>query len=210
MSDELALRDLIAQLREGDPTAAGELCCRYGPFLRAAIRRSLDSQLRNWFDSLDFVQDVWVSLLSRSPGRFTFDSPQTLLALLTRIAERKVADAYRKYRVGLPADPGREAPVGESEGGGEIEPRARSASPVEWAIAAEEWARLVSRVPPNQRTILERLREGYTYEEIGRLCGVSAVTVKRIVRRLREAYGSSPPPPVADPTPTGAANDLAA
>jgi len=207
MSDELALRDLIARLREGDPTATEELCRWYGPVLRAAVRRSLDPRLRNWFDSIDFVQDVWVALLSRPPGQFIFDSHQALLALLTRIAHRKVADAYRRYRGNLTGGTDREVPIGDPTGGNEVEPRSRSDSPDEWAIAAERWEQFLSRVPAGHRVILERLREGYTYEEIARACGVSASTVKRIVRRLREAYG---PPPVADRKPAGEANDLAA
>ncbi len=198
MSDELALRDLITWLRAGDRTAAEELCRRYGPFLRAAVRRALDPRLRNWFDSTDFVQDVWAAILSRPTDRFRFDSPETLLALLTRIAERKVADAYRRHLGNRTADTGREVPIGDQDGGGEIEPRSRSDSPVEWAIAAEEWERLQSHVPAGHRAILERLREGCTYEEIARTCEVSTSTIKRIVRRLREVHGSAPPP---SPTP---------
>src|SRR5438445_4058176 len=95
MDDAAEFGRLLGGLRSGDPGAADELYRRYGGFIRAAVRRQLHDRLRTRFDSLDFVQDVWVSLLAVPADRYTFDSPQALLVFLNRVAYRKVVDVFR-------------------------------------------------------------------------------------------------------------------
>jgi RNA polymerase sigma factor (sigma-70 family) len=182
-------RDLLARLRVGDPAAAVELQREYGPALRVIVRRHLDTRLRDWFDSIDFVQEVWAAVLTRSPDRLAVASPQELLALLTRVARDKVTDALRKHA--RQADGGgRGVRIGElEESEGEAGLVSRLPAPDEWAIAEEEWERLVDRLPPGYRVILERLREGCTHEDIARMANVSLSTVNRIVRRLKDLTG---------------------
>jgi RNA polymerase sigma factor (sigma-70 family) len=177
-------RGLLAQWQAGDLDAAGELCRRYGPYLHKVVRRRLDTRLRQLFDSLDFAQDVWVSFLELEPTQYTFDSPQALLGFLTQVAHNKLAEAYR-HQVGTrKRDLGRAVPIAGQ--GGADEAAARNHEPGDLAIAAEQWERLLRSTPAAYRPVVERLREGYTYDEIARLHCLSSRTVKRIVRRLRE------------------------
>lgn len=189
MDENHALCELLVRLRDGERSAAEELCRRYQPVVRAAVRRRLDSRLRPQFDSLDFTQDVWASFLSLPPERLTFDSPQALVGFLGQMAHHKLATAFQRHVESRKAGNARQVPLEASEGGDDAGWPSRSASPSECAIAAERWERLLSRVSAGHRAILERLREGYTHDEIAQKVGVSPSTIKRIVKRLKEVAG---------------------
>lgn len=180
-------RALVAGLRAGDQGAAAEVYRRYGPFIRAAVRRKLHHDLRQRYDSLDFVQDVWASFLAVPADRYTFDSPAALLGFLTRVAETKVALVFRKRFTTQKDDISRERWTTGTKV--ESEPPSPAATPSQWLIADERWERLLARFPDGHRVILERLREGYSIEDIARMAGVSPRTVDRIVRRLKDLTG---------------------
>jgi RNA polymerase sigma-70 factor (ECF subfamily) len=177
---------LLAALRAGDPLASGEFYRRFGPFVRAAVRRQLNEGLRSRFDSLDFVQDVWASFLAIPPEKYTFASAQGLLGFLTKVAHNKVIEVFRQRYGTQKYDIGREQPLGVQA---EDEPRSSNATPSQWAIAGEQWEQLLSRVPPGYRAIVERLREGHNNEDIARMTNVSLSTVNRVIRRLKELTG---------------------
>jgi RNA polymerase sigma-70 factor (ECF subfamily) len=160
----------------------------YGPFIRAAVRRQLHPRLRTRFDSIDFVQDVWVSFLAVPADRYTFETPQALLGFLSQVAYNKVVEVFRRRFRTEKDDIAREEAADESSG---VQERllCPTGSPSQWAIAGEEWERLLSRFPAGHRTIVERLREGHTNEEVARIANVSLSTVNRIVRRLKDLTG---------------------
>jgi DNA-directed RNA polymerase specialized sigma24 family protein len=183
--DELQeFRELLAGLRKGDPTAATELCRRYEPFIRAAVRRQLHYRLRALFDSLDFVQDVWASFLATPPDRYAFDSPQALLGFLKRVAHNKVVEVFRHRFETQKDDVTREVAAGDLPGGKEFP--SPSPTPSQWVIAEERWEQLLGHFAVGHRVILERLREGHNNEDIARMANVSLSTVNRVVRRLRD------------------------
>ena len=187
MDEREEMQRLLAALRTGDPAAAAEFYRRYGPVVRAAVRRELHHRLRTRFDSLDFVQDVWASFLALPADRYTFASPQALLGFLARVAQNKVIEAFRRRFRTQKNDIARER--AEPRDGGTDEPPAPTPSPSQWAVAGEAWERLLKNVPPGHRVIVERLREGHTYEDIARMTNVSVSTVNRIVRRLKDLTG---------------------
>lgn len=186
MGEGAEFQTLLTGFRAGDQLAAEELCRRYGPVIRAAVRRHLHERLRTQFDSLDFVQDVWVSLLTTPPGRYTFETPRVLLAFLTRVARDKVIDAARRHAEARIGDGLREPATPDRDGAAVDELPSPAPTPDHWAIAGERWEQILGRVPPHFRPIVERLREGYTYDQIARMVGVSTRTIKRIVRTLKE------------------------
>jgi RNA polymerase sigma-70 factor (ECF subfamily) len=172
--------ELLDGLRRGDASSAEELYHRFGPAIRAAVRRRLHHRLRDKFDSLDFVQDVWASYLALPPERAAFDSPEEAVRFLTRIAENKVIEVFRQRFQSQKYDIARERP-----GATGPEPPGADPTPSQTAIAREEWERLLDRVPPGHRPVVERLRNGDTYEDIARITNLSVSTVNRIVRRLK-------------------------
>lgn len=185
MEEGPAFTELVGGLRAGDPAAVEALCREYAPFVRAAVRRQLHPDLRTRFDSLDFVQDVWASFLAIPGERYTFDTPQALVAFLMRMASNRVVDVFRQ-RFQTQKDN-----IARERGADDAQDRLPSDAPSasQFAIASEEWERLTKRFPAGHRVILERLREGYTYEDIARIAKVSLSTVNRIVSRLKELSG---------------------
>lgn len=175
---------LITRVRAGDPSALGELLDRFGAVVRAAVRRKLPDRLRQEFDSLDFVQDVWASFLALPTERMTFPQPEELAAFLARVARNKVVGVVRQ-RFGTKAyDITRKQPLPED--GGSETPKASDPSPSQWAIAGEKWLALTRKLTPGELKLLERLRDGYTLPEIASLLGTSLSTVNRMVRRLKK------------------------
>jgi RNA polymerase sigma factor (sigma-70 family) len=179
-------RGLLVALRSGDSAAVAEFYRHFAPFIRAAVRRQLHHRLRAQYDSVDFVQDVWASFLV-APDRYRFDTPQALLKFLTRVAHHKVVEVFRQRFATQKADLTRE--VALPGDGLREEPPSASASPSQWAIAGEQWERMLRHVPPGHRVVVERLREGHDYKDIARLTNVSVSTVNRIVRRLKNLTG---------------------
>lgn len=185
MDDDSDFAKLIERLRSGDPAAVDELCRRYGPFIQAVVRRQLHPRLRDRFDSLDFVQDVWASVLAIPPERFAFDSPEALAAYLRQIAANRVTEVFRQRFQTQKEDITRER--SDPSARDRVASRAPTAS--QRAIAAEEWERLVARFPTGQRPILERYRDGHKLEDIADEAGVSLSTINRVVGRLRSLAG---------------------
>ena len=184
MDETQQLRQLLDAVRDGDATAAVELCRKYEPFIRAAVRRHLNERLRTHYDSLDFVQDVWSSVLT-SPDNRTFDTPQAFIGYLTRIAQFKVIEVFRQRFQTQKNDISREQPLLVGEDRQEVT-ASRLPTPSQVLIAEETWDRLRNRLPVGHQVVLELLRDGHSYEDIALLSNVSLSTVNRIVRRLKE------------------------
>lgn len=184
-------RELLAGLKAGDAAAARAVFDRYGPLIRAVVRRKLHARLRARFDSLDFVQDVWASVLAVPAERYQFDSPAELVAFLSQVANNKVADEFRHRFQSQKGAISREEPMPRpsNDDSSRPEPPAALASPSQFAIADEAWRNLVARIPEKHRPILEQLRDGFTNEQIAAETNLSLSTVNRVVRRLKDLSG---------------------
>jgi RNA polymerase sigma-70 factor (ECF subfamily) len=182
MADRRDIARLLVAFRAGEPDAAAELHALCGPTIRAAVRRHLHPRLRARFDSTDFEQDVWASFLATPADRCAFTTAGAIRGYLARVAHNKVVETFRQRFGTQKCDIARET-------AGDPELAARVPSPSQWAIAGEAWEKLLGRVPPGHRAVVERLREGHDHEEIARLTGVSLSTVNRIVRRLKDLAG---------------------
>lgn len=185
MEEVAEFRRLLAGLKAGEAGAVDELYRQYGPYLRAAVRRRLHPRLRTRFDSIDFVQDVWVSFLAVPQDRYSFETPQALRAFLSQVAHNKVVEVFRQRFGTQKDDVTREQRVDEVDGGHDALASA-APTPSQYAVAGEEWERLLSQFPAGHQEIVRRLRDGYTHEDIARMAKVSLSTVNRIVRRLKE------------------------
>ena len=176
--------ELVIGLRTGDTLVVEKLCRQYSPFIRAVVRRQLHPRLRTRFDSLDFVQDVWASFLAIPNERYNFDTPQALLAFLTRMASFRVVEVFRQRFSTKKNAIARECDTAGNGLPDQVSSPAPTAS--QWAIATEEWERITGRFPEGHRKILEWLRSGHSNEEVAHLANMSLSTVNRIIRRLKE------------------------
>jgi RNA polymerase sigma factor (sigma-70 family) len=188
--DEAAdFKQLLSGLRAGDPTAVDTVCRRYEGFLRAAVRRQLHPRLRTRFDSVDVVQDVWLSFLTIPPERLQFDKEQDLIAYLGRVVYHRVVEMFRQRFDTQKDNVAREASADLLSPGNEWI-ASSTATPSTYAVAGEEWEQLLLQFPEGHRIILRRLREGHDHRDIARIANVSLSTVNRVVRRLKEMTGA--------------------
>ena len=139
-------RGLMRRVAEGSEEAAREIVEKCGNDVRQAVRRALDTRLRSKFDSLDFVQIVWLTLF-RNRGRVVdFQRPEDLVAFLVAVARRNVVTENRRRlgtgKYSLDRERGLDAPT---DGG--VGPRSNEPAPLDLAVARERW-RASSRKRP--------------------------------------------------------------
>lgn len=184
--------ELLERLHQGEPAALATLYAEYGGVVREAVRRRLPDRLRKEYDSLDFAQDVWASFCQLPPGKHDFATPEDLGGFLARIAYNKVIDICRRRFGTQGYDVTREQSLVRTADGAEIPVPGREATPSQWAIADEKWNAIAASLPPHHLAVVERLREGYTHEEVAAMAGITDRTVRRIVERVRDLCEDSP------------------
>jgi RNA polymerase sigma factor (sigma-70 family) len=178
--DELqSLRALIDRMRAGDERAADEVVARYQKVVLAAVRvRLTDPRLRRQFDSMDVCQSVMAHFLRGAvAGDYEIGDVRQLVGLLVTMTQRKVRDrargAFRQRR-----DIGRLHPTLDPD----VTPAA-GPGPDEIALHREVYARLLTRLSPPERELVERRAAGWTWAEIADALGGSAQGRRAQLRR---------------------------
>jgi RNA polymerase sigma-70 factor (ECF subfamily) len=175
-------RALLARIVAGSTDAVQELQQQFGEYIVRVIRNRLPRSLRPKYDSVDFVQDVWLSFFRKT--EHNFESPEHLIAYLMRMARNKVVDVTRDRLKSQQHDARREQRLGQSEFGQEAQQLyARDATPSETAIGDELWEKMLADQPPAYRLVLVLLREGRTQVEVAERLGLPRRTVQRILER---------------------------
>lgn len=172
---------LMSRVRSGDPEALQLICERYVGHIHRIVRRKLDERLRRQFDSLDFLQDVWASMVAISPDRFTFESPEQLIQYLAQMATNKVIDAHRQHLGTEKRDLNRQQVLDPASLNQVLN---RQPTPSQVAVAQERWENLVNGLNPTQRSVVELLRQGHTYTEIGNRLNIHPKAIQRLVNLL--------------------------
>jgi RNA polymerase sigma factor (sigma-70 family) len=183
IDDEFA--SLIERVLAGSDSAANQLLKHYGPVIRQAVRCQLNKHLRSKFDSLDFVQDVWVSFLANPPEQEAFVEPAKLVAFLTRIARNKVVDATRDRLLGIKHNVNREYSLHDLAPGDCDHPAFNQPTPSEVFRGRELWDQLMHGQPLVHQRILILRRDGKELHEIAAEMGLSLRTVRRVIDKLR-------------------------
>lgn len=173
---------LMERVRTGDPDAGKEIVNRYGKAIQMVVRYRLDRRLRSQFDSLDFAQDAWASFFRIAVKDYTFQTPEDLLAFLTRLVRHKMIDAYRK-RTDHSTKSGRKLRCVQSY---VDEHPARQPTPSHIAILSEEWSRLLRNKPRQLQRALEMLRDGYSQREISECLGIPVKRIQRLLKRMND------------------------
>jgi RNA polymerase sigma factor (sigma-70 family) len=178
---------LMAGVRAGDPQAGRELFERYGKHIQMVVRRRLHQNLRSQFDSLDFAQEAWASFFDIPPDRYTFQTPEELVAFLTRLVQNKMADAYRRR---FPGGKGAARALPPSTVEVEDQPDVEG-TPSQFAMAKETWERFLEDKPPQVRQAMEMLRAGYSRQEIAQSLGIHPKMIQRLLQKLDDRLRSS-------------------
>lgn len=174
-------RDLMRRIQGGDEEAVRQLLDQYGAHVFRAVRRSLSRAIRSKYDSQDFVQSVWKSFFTRREELKGFDTPDQLIAFLTRVAGNKVIDQGRHHLRTEKADVTRERSITDRDC---VRTPAHDPSPSEVAVANELWGRIIAGQPEHYRRILDLRAAGYTYQQIADELKINERTVRRVLNKL--------------------------
>lgn len=173
---------LMAQVQGGCTASAQILHDRYGTHILRAVRRLLHQRLRPKFDSIDFVQDVWVSFFADIPHGCAFREPEDLIAYLTTLARNKVAETFRTRLQRQKYNVNRECYLGGNPASVK-DLRGNDPTPSEVVMGKEAWDVLLENQTPVHRHILTMLREGKEPQDIAQELGISQKTVQRVVHK---------------------------
>jgi len=156
--------ELIERYFAGDAAAFDEIMIRY----ERQIYRVCYRFVENREDAMDLAQDVFVKVFEHLP---TFRRESTLKTWLYRIAINHCLNHVKKHAQEF---------VEVTEYTGTVRPSAHAQ--LEDREQREHFRRLVRRLPPKQKAILElRINEQLSYEEIARISGRSVSTIKASV-----------------------------
>ena len=192
---------LLNRARKGNSAAFEDLYNLYSDRLEGAVRKSLGRRLRARMEKEDLVQSVWKDVLP-DLSRFEYRGQDSFFRWLCARIIRKNQDKGRYYGREK-RDVAREKPLdggASRSGGGKVLP-ASDPTPSEAAIRRENVERLMElldHLPDNQRqTLVFRLRDNKSFEEIAGELGRSAGAVRqlyyRALRRIGELQGGDPP-----------------
>ncbi len=91
--------ELLAQVRQGDESAAGRLVQRYERAVLRSVRSRLGKNMRSALDSMDVMQSVHRSLLvGLRNEKYQFSTPQQLIGLAVAMVQSKIARHWRKIK----------------------------------------------------------------------------------------------------------------
>jgi RNA polymerase sigma-70 factor (ECF subfamily) len=191
---------LLQALRNGDPTAAGQLLERYQPWLNLLARLQIDGHFQGKFDPSDVVQQTLLEA-HRDLPKFRGQSEAELTAWLRQILAHVLAHEIRRYRGTQQRDVAKElsldhALVESSRRLGAVL-AAPGSSPSQQAARHEQevlLADVLARLPADYReVIILRNLEGLSHDEIavrlGRTAGAVRMLWLRALTRLREELG---------------------
>jgi RNA polymerase sigma factor (sigma-70 family) len=176
---------LQQRIRQRSEDAVRQLIDRYGTSLLKAIRARLSRNLRREFDSDDFVQKVWTSFFE-DPEVWHFETPEALVAYLSRIARNQILDEVRRRR------PGRDTPAAaqsltatDPSFGTLLDVPSRERRPISTVANREMLQKMRDGLDEEDRRTIDLVLQGFTHEEVARQVGCSVRRVGRIVKRAR-------------------------
>jgi RNA polymerase sigma factor (sigma-70 family) len=144
--------------------------------------------LRSQFDSMDFVQAVWASVLTKNgPDLGRFDNTRRLRGYLAKVATNKVFQEHRKRTQTQKFDLKRQEPLYIRSSGREV-PRpliSPGPTPSQDAQAGDRLAQIMDGCSDSVLMIIALRRQGMTYAEIAAQVGVHVDAVRRKVETIR-------------------------
>ena len=196
-SDELEA--LMSRVRNGEDEAIGVLFGEFQREIQLFVRHRLPRQLRTRYDSMDFVQAVYQSIVvdwrNQPPSRFT--SPDQIKDYLKGTAHNKVLEIFRRETQTQRYAATREVSMLVRGSADEperiIEPTSTDPTPSQHVQAEDILNNLTRGKDPIYLKIALLRREGRTYEEIAAIVGLSERSVKRKLDELDDELNKNEP-----------------
>ncbi|MCA9173192.1 MAG: sigma-70 family RNA polymerase sigma factor [Planctomycetales bacterium] len=175
---------IVSALRQGSMGAVWSLIERYEPHIQRVVRRRLSHKLRSKFDTMDFVQMVWMSFFEDPDRLGGFDNPRQLFGFLAKMAQHKV-DTELRRRTTQKYDVSKERPLEE------VQSRAERPldTPSQIAIARERWDDLLEKLPNHHREVVRLRLAGMTFQQISDKLSLDERTARRVLKALTSMLG---------------------
>ena len=185
--DELGAVDLVARWRGGDQQAATELFRRYAGRLIGLARSRLSAKVSLHVDPEDVVQSAYRSFFADTrDGRYEFQADDHLWQLLVTITLHKLQHQVERLTA-QKRHLDRERHFGSEESLHGIQAGVLADDPMPVAAVAltDEVQRLMSRLEPLQRRMVEMRLQGFTLDEIAAETRLCQRTVRRVLEGVR-------------------------
>lgn len=180
-------RVLLEQVRQGNEQAATELFDRFVDRMIDLARSRISPRLARRLDPEDVVQSAYRSFFRNArAGRYDLRESGDLWRLLAAITLNKVRMQTRRHTAQKRAIGAEEKATGsELRWGVPVEAVAREPMPVEAAALLEETQRMMNRLPPLYRKVLQLRLQGLSVEETAKQAECAERTVQRAVEGAR-------------------------
>ena len=185
---------LVALAKDGDESALDRLCTVYGPRVLWLVRIRMGKELRSKLESVDLVQDVFVSAL-KDLGNFTYKNEGDFVRWLSGITENRLRDNLDKLHADK-RDIRKEVrlnthrPTIEDSFAAALEP-IDATTPSVIISKREEFdklAKAIDALKPEYREVIVLTKvEGLSYREIGDKLGRSADAARMLFSRAMAA-----------------------
>jgi RNA polymerase sigma factor (sigma-70 family) len=176
---------LLERYRQGDDTAAEALFSRYFQRLTMLARSRLSLRLARRTDPEDVVLSVYRSFfVDARAGRFALSRSGDLWRLLASITKHKLLRQAR-YHGADRRSVDLESPLDQAEEGAYFV-RGQEPNPEDAVALADELERVLLRLDPFGRRVLELRMQGAQLAEIAEDTGRSERTVRRTLGQIRE------------------------
>jgi RNA polymerase sigma-70 factor (ECF subfamily) len=194
--DHAEFRLILQKLKAGDPEAARQLLGSFEHEIRLIVRARLPRALRPHFDSMDFVQAIWKSILTDQPDQLDqLQTPDQFQGYLAGVACNKIRSEYRKRTRTQKYNLKREQPlVVRRASGDELVQEIQDPDPTpSQRIQAEDcWNQMLAHCSKRAAEIIRLRRDGLTFEEIARRLGLSDRSVRRVLDSVRQQLERQP------------------
>ena len=187
--EEEDLAGLLARLKTGDEIAARDLLRRFENDVRIMVRARLPRALRSQFDSMDFVQAVWQSVLMGSVEDLDqFENVPHFRGFLAGVVRNKIHEEYRRRTRTKKYDLSRQEPLYVRRGNREVlrEVPTHGPTPSQDFQAQDRLEQMIAGRTPQEAEIVQLRRSGLTFGEIAEKTGLHERTVRRVIESVRE------------------------
>lgn len=192
---------LVTLAQSGDESALSQLCEVYGERIHRILRIRMGKELRSKMESMDLVQDAFISAL-RSLENFTYKNEGDFLRWLSQIAENRLRDQVEKLHTNK-RDIHREIPLNNNRQSqdtfaGTHEPFV-STTPSMIMSKREDLDRLekaIDRLKPEYKEVIIMSKiEGLSNIDIGKKLGKNphavCMLLSRAITALADVYENS-------------------
>lgn len=179
---------LFARAQGGDQAAWDQLITLSYERIRRVVSRRLDPPMRSLYDSTDFANDVFKSLVAKS-DRYDFATYDDLVSHLAKAAKQKVIDEYRKQHTqkrNIRASTRFDALRGDDGGG--YEPVASDPSPSQCAQARDVERQLYAGQNAEEVEAIKMKAIGFSNEQIAEHFQQHPRKIQRLFKRVRDSF----------------------